>query len=95
MDDILEDLYNGIIYPAEDCVPCSEEYKRAIREHSHCEALLRGILDEEHQPVMNLLLEAHHTVVDQTGLAFFREGLRLGARLALALLQDDSVENEV
>ena len=91
-DAIIEALYNGRIYPAEDCVPHTEEYRRATKDHTNCEALLRGCLDMEHQSVLDLLIDAHHTVIDQTGLAFFREGLQLGARLTLALLRDDTPE---
>lgn len=90
MDDIVDALYNGNLYPAEDCVPQSEEYRRAVKEHANCEALLRNVLDEEREAVLDLLMGAHHTLIDQTGLAFFREGLRLGAKLALALLQDNT-----
>lgn len=91
-DTIIEALYNGRIYPAEDCVPQTEKYWCASNDHANSVAALRNCLDAEQQPLLDLITESHHTVIDEMGLAFLRMGLRLGAQLTLALFRNDTQE---
>lgn len=84
MQTILEQLYNGEIYPAEQYFPKSEEYQKIHKEHyEHYESFIESLsklnppLDKEFIKIMDEQL----AVVPYEFSEMFIDGFRLGARI--------------
>lgn len=94
MSTLLQQLYNGEIYPAEQYLPYLEEYKAMRRKHiENCDDFLKKIgspLDKEFLKIMEEEL-------DTLPLDFFQmfsDGFKLGAKLMIEVLGGEG-EKEV
>jgi len=91
--DILEELYNGRIYPAEDIRPRDAQYwQRAKEEGRRYDELLEQFKRAEPSLAARLtdLREKRDELLSEELTVTFTEGFRLGARMMLAILHEGS-----
>lgn len=92
MKDILLALYNGEIYPSEQCVPKSEEYKKICEEYcDSCDELIKALRSLD-PPLDKRFTEVIDMVPDITSFEaseMFVCGFKLGAGLMLEILTSD------
>ncbi|WP_322200463.1 DUF6809 family protein [Acutalibacter intestini] len=83
---LLDSLYDGEIFPAEDIVPQSDEYQEAVDKQSRIQNRLESKLPEKHHALLERFvaaIECTHTIeLRQT----YAEGVRFGFRLMLESL---------
>ena len=86
---LLDSLYDGEIFPAEDIVPQSDEYEEAVDKQSRIQNRLESKLPEKHHALLERFvaaIECTHTIeLRQT----YAEGVRFGFRLMLETLGKD------
>lgn len=85
MDKILQALYSGQIYPAEQYHPSIEEYK--ILRKKHYEDFIKKIgspLDKEFERIMDEQFDTLPLELSQ----MFIDGFRLGARMMIEIFED-------
>lgn len=94
MNKMLLALYNGEIYPAEQYLPTTEDYKAAHQKHrKYYEDFITKIgspLDEEFEYIMNEYLNIFSVELSK----MFIEGFRLGAKMAIEVFENDNQEAE-
>lgn len=93
MEDIIKQLYNGRLYPAEQYQPCSEAYQAKYKQYSsHLDGLLKQL--ESISPSLSEELDA--LISERNALASteveenYIEGFRLGAALIMDILHNPS-----
>lgn len=91
MKKILERLYDGEIFPAEQINVCTEEYKTLRRQHyKHCEdfaEMLKKIslpLEEQFKSIRDEQLYMASLEMAETYIS----GFRLGARMMLEIIAE-------
>lgn len=88
MDKILQDLYNGEIYPAEQYLPLLDEYKiLRKKQYTHYEDFIKKIgspLDKEFEQIMDEQLDTLPLELSE----MFIDGFRLGARMMIEVFED-------
>lgn len=91
MRSILEQLYDGEIYPAEQFDVKTKEYQRVMKEHGeHYEEFVEKLnnitpsLGERFMEIMDEQLDAIPIEMEETFIA----GFRLGARLMIEVFED-------
>ena len=83
---LLERLYRGEIFPAEDIVPQSKEYQAAVNKESTLRGRLEGKLGERHFNLSDKY-EAAVEDVHRLDLQYtYAEGVSFGVRLILETL---------
>ena len=55
---LLDSLYDGEIFPAEDIVPQSDEYKEAVDKQSRIQSRLESKLPEKHHALLERFVAA-------------------------------------
>lgn len=84
MKSILEQLYDGEIFPAEQYSPKEKEYRKIYREHySHYEDFIE-ILSKLNPPLDKRFIEIMDEQMDEIPYYFsemFIDGFRLGAKV--------------
>lgn len=88
MDKILQALYNGELYPAEQYLPMIEEYK-ALRkkQYENYEDFIKKIgspLDKEFKRILDEQLDTFPLQLSE----MFIDGFRLGARIMIEVFED-------
>lgn len=90
MTTILQQLYNGEIFPAEQYRPMQQEYKRMRQEHyRHYEDFIRE-LDKLEPSLSKRFIEIMDEQLDAVPFEcseLFTGGFRLGAQLMLEVLR--------
>ena len=88
MNKILQDLYDGKIYPAEQYRPLIEEYEiLQKKQFEHYEGFIKKIgspLDKEFEKIMDEQLETLPIELSE----MFIDGFRLGARMMVEVFED-------
>lgn len=88
MNKILQDLYDGEIYPAEQYLPKIEEYKIIRKkQYTHYKDFIKKIgspLDKEFEKIMDEQLELLPIEFSE----MFIDGFRLGARMMVEVFED-------
>ncbi len=85
---LLQQLYDGEVYPAECINPRSQEYlkiNRAISEEKH---YFYGVLSEEHRKHFDEIDDLWYQANSVYGYENFVYGLRLGVRLMIEISDD-------
>lgn len=94
MDKILQALYNGEIFPAEQYRPLIEEYKILRKKHyKHYKDFIQKIgspLDQEFKRIMDEQLDT--LPLELSGM--FIDGFRLGARMMIEVFEDTYTTEE-
>ena len=92
MKNVLEQLYNGEIFPAEQYAPKSEEYRKIHQGHySHYEdfivvlAKLEPPLDKQFIKIMDEQLD----VIPFEFSEMFIDGFKLGAKMMAEVFRDE------
>lgn len=94
MDKILQALYDGEIYPAEQYRPMIEEYivqhKKQYQNYEDFIKKLGSPLDKEFIKIMDEQLNAIPLELSE----MFIDGFRLGARMMIEVFEDKYQKNE-
>ncbi len=89
MSKILQDLYEGRIYPSEQYNPTTEYYKKIRKEHqkhyNDFKSKLDSTLAEEFE---NILDEKCSTISIELS-EMFAYGFKIGAKMMMEILQED------
>lgn len=90
MDNILHELYHGMIHPEEEYQPMGEirRKRQAIDERRRILLEKTKEIDPELSREMKELLEAENHADALEMEEIYIQGMRMGARLALALLNE-------
>ena len=90
MDSILQGLYHGMIHPEEEYQPTEEIRQKRKELDALQQNLLKRLemIDPELSREMNELLEAENRADALEMEEIYIQGMRMGARLALALLNE-------
>ncbi|MBQ7885757.1 MAG: hypothetical protein IJ313_02565 [Clostridia bacterium] len=89
MDKILQELYHGMIHPEEEYQPRGEEHCRKIKEIAAQKAALLEKLEQNNLELrreVEALLDATNAADAVDMEEAYIQGMRMGAKLALALL---------
>lgn len=90
MNTILQQLYDGEIYPCEQYRPVLEEYKAMRKKHmKNYEEFIKKLappLDEEFARIMDEQIDA----VPLDLFQMFTDGFRLGARMMIEIFEEKS-----
>lgn len=89
MNKILEQLYNGEIYPSENIVPTNPEYRPLTRKISDEREALQTKLNAEDSERLEALGEMYIETSAMYGYENFLCGFKLGALLMLEILKDE------
>lgn len=88
MDKILQKLYNGNVYPADQYSPLLEEYRAMWKkQYEHYEDFIKKIgspLDKEFERIMDEQIETLPLEFSQ----IFIDGFRLGAKMVIEIYED-------
>lgn len=88
MSKILEDLYNGLIDPAEHHSDRISEYEAILKEQStHYNDFIKKLDPSLAQEFMNIMDEQINTVPFELSEAF-TDGFRLGAKMMIEVFND-------
>ncbi len=90
MRDFLNDFFFGRLIPCETKMPASSERLAAVRTLTEAETSLRSRLNGECAEALERLLAAQQNVESLSEQEHFTQGFKLGARLMVAVLSDDS-----
>nr|WP_300826088.1 DUF6809 family protein [uncultured Schaedlerella sp.] len=92
MKNILSELYEGKIFPAEQYSPRSEEYRKIYQEHyQHYDDFIET-LSKVNPPLDKKFIEIMDEQLDVIPYEFsemFIDGFRLGARIMIDIFQGD------
>jgi len=89
---VIDDIYNGELYPAEQVKPCSDAF------HAHAEIVerlserLESLLNEEQRGVLEEYKSETAMVTDLYNLEFYRAGVKLGIQLLLEALDEETAK---
>ena len=83
MKTILKELYNGCIYPAEQIVPTSQEYRWVNRKISGAMELWKSRLSVDNYADLETLLEWCRRAGGMETEAAFVYGFKLGAMMVM------------
>ena len=87
MNNILEQLYNGEIYPTENIVPTNPQYRPLTRKISDEREALQTKLNAEDSERLEALGEMYVETSSMYGYENFLCGFKLGASLMLEILK--------
>lgn len=87
MQEILSELFYGNIHPNEKQFIRNSEYGKAIKTVSDCEGRLMTLLSGKELELFEKLLKAQGDSSHINGREYFIEGFRLGARIALEVIE--------
>lgn len=91
MQELLKQLYDGEIYPAEQYLPLMEEYKKLRKEqYQHYDDFVQE-LNKLSTPLGNRFIKIMDEQLDTIPLEFsemFIDGFRLGAKMMIEVFED-------
>lgn len=91
MQELLKQLYDGEIYPAEQYLPLMEEYKKLRKEqYQHYDDFVQE-LNKLSTPLGNRFIKIMDEQLDTVPLEFsemFIDGFRMGARMMIEVFED-------
>jgi hypothetical protein len=92
---ILIKLYNGEIYPAENFVPKSAEYKQAAHAQSEAVEALTVTLSDEQKKLFQAYQNACAKAVDLIQTEIFKQSFKLGVQFQKEMTDKDCLpDNE-
>lgn len=78
---ILEQLYNGKIFPAESCVPNDKLLKSAVSDMKDAEKNLQDTMSEGQKQLLTDYKDAYDVILSIQLEEFFKYGFVLGIKL--------------
>ena len=78
---ILEAIYNGEIYPAENVVPKSQRFRKATEEVARITTYFEDKLSKEDYALLETLCDNYADETSETGEAQFKCGFTMGILL--------------
>ena len=84
MNQLLKDLYNGLVNPSEDAVAGDDEYHVAIRNVTRIQDKIRKSLDAGDEHLIDDLSEAYDKLEDCCNALDFIRGFSLAIKLITA-----------
>lgn len=92
---MLEELYNGEIYPLEQIVPDNKDYRQTKKRSAELREYFRALLTtEENRQKFEEWNSLDSTAYDMECYANFSYGFRMGVRLVFEALSKDCQEEE-
>ena len=89
MKDVLRELYNGEIYPAEQIEIETAEYRAAATAYSNARQAFKEKLPRELVSEFEKLKDYEDDYGNESDFITFRKGFQLGMQLAVAGLEKD------
>ena len=89
MRDMLNELYNGRIYPSEQYVPHSYQYAAMTQTYYDCRTALEKKLTPELSQELDLVFQKYQDLISEELYEMFQRGYRLGSRLMLEIMYGD------
>ena len=86
---MLEEFYYGNINPNERSFIRDSAYSRAVQTLSENEAKLTELLEGKEKKLLLELINAQSIVNGTTAVESFIQGFRLGARIAIEIMNDE------
>lgn len=93
MKAILQQLYDGDIFPAERVTPKTEQYKAVLKnQYTNCNEFKTKLeaLDPELYKQFMQIADDQHEIISLEFSDMFIEGFRLGARVVSEIYESDS-----
>ncbi len=90
MDKILQDLYEGRIYPSEQYGPTSEYYKKTREEYQKHYDDFKSKLDDTLVKEFENILREKCDVIDIELSEMFTYGFKIGAKMMIEILQENN-----
>lgn len=87
MNDVLRELYNGEIYPAEGIGVASKEYRAAAQKYEDTRKAFKEKLPAALADEFEKLKDCEDGYGNECDIAAFRKGFQLGMQLAVAGLE--------
>lgn len=84
---VIEDIYNGSIYPAEQIKPDSEAFLLHVQNEKELSRKLYDFLTEEQRGVLDEYQSETAIVADLYNLEYYRAGVKFGVELFLEALE--------
>ena len=92
---IFKKMWNGEIYPAENCVPKTAEYKQAAHELSEASVALKNALTEEQKELHYSYQNANAITATLLQQEIFKQSFKLGVQFQRELDDKDCLpDNE-
>lgn len=91
---IFEKLYKGKIHPMENCVPQTDEYKKAMHELSAASEHLENALDEKQKELFQNYQIARADVETLIQIEVYRQGTQFGWELTKELKAEKKTKND-
>ena len=88
MDNILEDLYEGRIYPSEQYSPTSEHYKKTREEYQKHYDDFKSKLDDTLAKEFENILDEKCSTISIELSEMFTYGFKIGAKMMMEILQE-------
>ena len=89
MRDLLNELYNGRIYPSEQYVPHSYQYAAMTQTYYDCRTALEKKLTPELSQELDMAFQKYQDLISVELYEMFRQGYKLGSRLMLEIMDGD------
>lgn len=83
MESLIEQIYNGEYYPAEDLLPTSEAYREAKRRHTEYVDELHQTLTEKQREMREQAVRVESDIITMENQCIYAAGVRFGIQLML------------
>ena len=83
---LIDDIYSGDVYPAEQVNPVSDAFREHSRKAEDLYGRLNTSLDEEQRGLLDGYRYESAAAADLCDLEFYRAGVQFGVRLILEAL---------
>lgn len=80
---ILDKLYDGEIFPAENAVPNTEEYQEKMRQKNFLIDKLRKTMPSDIIPLLEKLSSLYMSISEEECRYMYAEGVRFGIKLMM------------
>lgn len=91
MKSLIDQLYSGEIYPAEQIIPAAPNYRALSNEIGEERERLKKLLNKEDSDRLQELNDKYLEICSMNCYAGFSCGLKLGAMLLIEILGDKEV----
>ena len=92
MIDILRELYNGEVYPAEQIETKDESFQAALQRYNDAKQEFRKVLNTAQQQQFDDLDNLENESGREYDMLNFRKGFQLGMQLTMAGLEKDRLD---
>ena len=91
---IIDQIYNGNYYPAEDVTPNSDSFREHTKAAEALAVQLQSFLTEEQAQVLDEYKTETALVTDLYNVEYYRAGVEFGVRVILEAIRGKGKKNE-